>query len=257
MTINAYEAYRKTLTSMEEGSESAWWYLGTTIASPQDHVDIVVNYVETVMIYGSQSLDGGGYRVPWWEIGLFRDVMTGELPTVWTNPLTGAPVKAARQFEEGPSGYTIRPTADGGVELVDAVQAFAQMESVNIDVREIGSKVRITQTERKIRSFPDPEGRIPDISEGKAVRSKTVLQWFAEKADLESGAPSVAASGAYSFELAAPAWLGFGDMPVGFAVRGIMHKTAMHEQLNSDGWRDLKLLYPQCFEGDEIRPRWK
>ncbi|WP_404479981.1 hypothetical protein [Novosphingobium sp. BL-52-GroH] len=258
--MNALDIYRRTLCSAEDGSESAWWYLGTTIATPQDHLDVIVNHVETVMVYGARSLDpadpAAGFRVPWWEIGLFRDAMTGELPQRWTNPLTGATVDAARQFEEGPSGYSIRPAADGGIEMCDAVQAFAQLKSSSLVVTDLGEKVCITQTERKLRSFPDPEGRIPDISEGKAVESKTVLQWLADKADLEGDAPSVAASGMYSFELAAPAWLGFGDMPVRFAVRGLMHKTPMQDQLNPKGWDDLRGLYPQYFEGDQIRPRW-
>lgn len=255
--VDALTAYRKTLTSMEEGSESAWWYLGTTIASAEGHPDIIVNHVETVMIYGARSLPGGAYRVPWWEIGIFRDAITGELPDVWTNPITGARVEAARQFEEGPSGFSLRLDNDGGIEMFDAVQAFASLESATLEVRTIGTKTCITQTEVKTRSFPDPEGRIPDISEGKAVRSKTVLQWLADTADIESDAASVSASGMYSFEIAAPAWLGFGDMPVGFAVRGIMHKAAMQEKLNPRGWEDLKLLYPQYFDGDEICPRWK
>lgn len=253
---NAFEAYRKTLTSMEDGSQSAWWYLGTTIAKVEGHPDIVVNHVETVMVYGSNSLIGGGYRVPWWEIGLFRDAMSGELPQVWTNPITGAAIKAARQFEEGPSGFSVRPSTDGGLEMFDAVQAFASLESANIGLREIGDKICITQTETKLRSFPGPDGRIPDIEEGNAVRSKTVLQWLADKADLASGAPSVPASGMYSFEIAAPAWLGFGDIPVTFGVHGIMHKAPMHKPLNPRGWEDLKLLYPDCFDGDCIVPRW-
>jgi hypothetical protein len=256
-----FDAYRKTLTSMEDGSESAWWYLGTTIASPEGHPDIIVNHVETVMVYGAQTLDAAdpaaGYRVPWWEIGLFRDAITGELPTQWSNPVTGLQVDAARQFEEGPSGFSIRPTATGAIEMFDAVQAFASLESATLEARDVGAKLCITQTEVKTRSFPGPDGRIPDISEGKAVRSKTVLQWLADKADLDSGMPSVPASGMYSFEIGAPAWLGFGDMPVKFAVRGIMHKVPMQERLNPRGWDDLKLLYPQYFEGDEIRPRWK
>lgn len=258
--IDAYAAYRKTLTSMEEGSESAWWYLGTTIASVEGHPDIIVNHVETVMVYGAQAIDAAdpaaGYRVPWWEIGLFRDAITGELPTKWTNPITGASVDAARQFEEGPSGFSIRPGANGGIEMFDAVQAFASLESAVLDISEIGSKVCITQTETKTRSFPGPDGRIPDISEGKAVRSKTVLQWLANREDIESDALSVPASGMYSFEIAAPVWLGFGEMPVTFAVRGIMHKAPMQQQLNPRGWADLQRLYPQYFEGGQIRPRW-
>ena len=254
--IDALDAYRRILTSRDENSESAWWYLGTTIAIPEGYEPIVVNHVETVMIYGARSLPGGGYRVPWWEIGLFRDAITGELPTTWHNPLTGAAVTAARMFEEGPSGFSVRAGASGGLELFDAVQAFAALESAAIDVRETGTKLCITQTEHKTRSFPDPNGRIPDVSEGKAVRSRTVLQFLADTADLAGDAASVPATGMYSFELAVPAWLGFGDIPAKFAVRGLMVKAAMHEPLNPRGWADLKALYPQYFDGDQIRPRW-
>lgn len=251
---DALTAYRKMLTSLEDGSESAWWYLGTSIAAADGHPDIVVNHVETVMVYGARTLPGGGYRVPWWEIGLFRDAVTGELPTRWINPLTGAEIAPARQFEEGPSGYSVRPSGDG-LEMVDAVQAFAELDSATIELRRVGSKLCITQTEHKTRSFPQPDGRIPDVSEGKAVRSRTILQFFAETADIESAAPSVPASGMYSFELAAPAWLGFGAMPVRFAVKGLMHKAAMQQPLNPRGWADLRLLFPQHFENGEIRPR--
>lgn len=253
--IDALDAYRRMLTSAEDGSESAWWYLGTTIAKAEGFEPIIVNHVETVMIYGAKTLSPDSFRVPWWEIGLFRDAITGELPNQWDNPVTGAVIKPARQFEEGPSGYSLRRNANG-IEIFDAVQAFAVLDSAEIDVTEHGGKVRITQTERKTRSFPGPDGRIPDVSEGKAVRSKTVLQFLAGKADLESGTASVPSSGMYSFELAAPEWLGFGDMPVEFAVRGLMHKAPMQEPLNPRGWADLQTLYPQYFEHGQIRPHW-
>lgn len=251
----ALDAYRRMLTSMEDGSESAWWYLGTTVASVDGHPDIVVSHVETVMVYGAQTLPGGGYRVPWWEIGLFRDAITGELPETWVNPLTGAKVAAARQFEEGPSGFSLRPKGDG-LEIFDAVQAFAALDKASIELTDVGDKLCITQTEEKTRSFPGPDGRIPDVSEGKAVRSKTVLQFLADKTDLASGAPSVSSSGLYSFDIAAPEYLGFGDMPVRFGVKGLMVKAAMQEPLNPRGWADLQALYPQYFEHGQIRPRW-
>lgn len=255
--IDPLDAYRRTLASAEDGAETPWWYLGTSIVEPEELEPIIVNHVETVMIYGSQSLDDGAFRVPWWEIGLFRDAITGEIPNDWTNPLTGQTMPAARVFEEGPSGYSLRRTGDGGIEMFDAVQAFAEMESSSIEVREAGDRVRITQTEHKLRSFPDPEGRIPDISEGKAVRSRTVLQFFASRAELETAAPSVAATGMYSFELATPGFLGFGDLPSRFAVRGLMHKALGTEPLNPRGWADLQALFPHYFVAGEIRPRWR
>lgn len=254
--MDALDIYRRMLTSREDGSESCWWYLGTTIVSPGGLADIVVNHVETVMVYGAQPLEGAAYRVPWWEIGVFRDAITGELPTRWTNPVTGVEIVPPRQFEEGPSGFSVRGDGQGGIQMFDAVQAFAALESASIEVSEVGHRICVTQTEQKIRSFPDPEGRIPDVSEGKAVRSRTVLQFFAEAADLASEAPSVASTGVYRFELAAPAWLGFGDMPAILCVRGLMHKAPMQEPLNPRGWRDLQALYPQYFEQGALRPRW-
>jgi hypothetical protein len=246
-------AYRRMLTSADDGSKTAWWYLGTTIARPEGFEPIVVNHVETVMIYGATTLNADGYRVPWWEIGLFRDAATGEVATTWTNPLTGADLPAAPSFEEGPSAYTVRRAGEG-LAIVDAVQAHAALDSATLELRPVGDKLCVTQTELKTRSFPGPDGRIPDLAEGQAVRSRTVLQFLADRADLAGGASSVPASGFYSFELAAPAWLGFGDRLVDFAVRGLMRKAALYPPLNPRGWADLQTLFPRHFADGRLTP---
>lgn len=255
MTLDPYDVYRRTLTSREDG-ESAWWYLGTSTIELDGSPEIVLNHVETVMIYGSQTLDADSYRVPWWEIGLFRDAITGEIPTVWVNPVTGSTIEPAQMFEEGPSGFSIGRGGSGGITMFDAVQAFAALESCEITVAERGSRVVVTQVERKTRSFPGKDG-IPDLSAGEGSRSKTVLQWFADRAELDSGAPSVAATGMYSLEIATPAWLGFGGAPTKFMVKGLMVKAALKPPLNPRGWADLQQLYPQYFVDGRIRPRWE
>ena len=107
MTLDALDIYRRTLTSAEE-SDSAWWYLGTSTAEAESHPEIIVSHVETVMIYRARTLSDTSYRVPWWEIGVFRDAITGELPESWINPVTGASAEAALKFEEGPSGFSLR-----------------------------------------------------------------------------------------------------------------------------------------------------
>lgn len=255
MTLDPLDIYRRTLTSAEE-SDSVWWYLGTSTAEVEGHPEIIVSHVETVMIYRSRTLAGGGYRVPWWEIGVFRDAITGEVPTTWTNPVTGATVDAAQRFEEGPSGFSIRADGKGGVEMFDAVQAFAQLESVEITIADVEERVMVTQVERKLRSFPGKDG-IPDLAAGEGSRSRTVLQWLADRKELESGAPSVAATGMYSLEIAAPPWLGFGEVAAKFMVKGLMVKTPLMPPLNPRGWQDLQLVYPQYFEDGQIRPRWE
>lgn len=254
MTLDAFDTYRRTLTSREE-TTSAWWYLGTSTVEVEGYPEIIVSHVETVMIYGAQTLGEASYRVPWWEIGVFRDAITGEVPTSWINPVTGVEIEPAQKFEEGPSGFSIRHGAGGGIEMFDAVQAFASLESCEISVAEIGARVVVTQVERKTRSFPGKDG-IPDLSAGEGSRSRTVLQWFADAAELASGAPSVHATGMYSLELATPAWLGFGDLPSRFMVKGLMVKAPLEPVLNPRGWSDLQKLYPQYFADGKIQPRW-
>ena len=255
MTISALDIYRKTLTSLDE-SDSAWWYLGTSTALVDGHPEIILSHVETVMIYRARTLDVDSYRVPWWEIGVFRDAITGKVPTEWINPITGVAVEPAQKFEEGPSGFSLRSTAAGGIEMFDAVQAFAALESAEITVADAGSRVMVTQTETKTRSFPGKDG-IPDLSAGEGSRSRTVLQWMADRDDVHSDSRSVHATGMYSLEIAAPPWLGFGDRPAKFMVKGLMVKAAMQEQLNPRGWADLKRVYPHYFIGDLIQPRWE
>ena len=252
----ALDAYHRTLTSVS-GEPTVWWYLGTTTFAGEGHSEIVVNHVETVMIYRSEPLANGGFRVPWWEIGLFRDAITGEIASDWTNPLTGETFAAGRTFEEGPSGYTIQPGGNdtGGIELVDAVQAFAKMDHASVTMTEADGRVCLTQREEKLRSFPQAGG-IPDLDAGLSSRSKTVLQWYASAADLAGTAPSVPATGFYSFEIGAPPWLGMGERKGVFSVKGLMVKADLAAPLNPRGWAQLKELFPQYFEGDEIKPRW-
>ncbi len=255
MTLTALDIYRRTLTTAEE-DDSVWWYLGTSTVEAEGHPEIIVSHVETVMIYRARTLGEASYRVPWWEIGVFRDAITGELPETWTNPVTGVVVEAAVRFEEGPSGFSLRDNGRGGIEMFDAVQAFAALESADIAISQVGSRVMVTQTEIKTRSFPGKDG-IPDLAAGEGSRSRTVLQWLADRAELESGAPSVHATGMYSLEIAAPPWLGFGDTPVKFMVKGLMVKAPLEPVLNPRGWSDLQKVYPQYFQAGQICPRWE
>jgi len=255
MTLTALDIYRRTLTSAEE-TDSAWWYLGTSTAQVEGHPEIIVSHVETVMIYRAQTLSTSSYRVPWWEIGVFRDAITGEVPDTWINPVTGIAAEAAQKFEEGPSGFSLRDNGSGGIEMFDAVQAFAALESAEITISDLGDRVMVTQVETKTRSFPGKDG-IPDLTAGEGSRSRTVLQWLANRDDLESGAPSVHATGMYSLEIAAPPWLGFGSTPVKFMVKGLMVKAALQPPLNPRGWDDLQRQFPSYFQGGEIRPRWE
>ena len=252
--LDPLDVYRRTLTSRDT-EPTAWWYLGTTTFVTDGHPEIVVNHVETIMLYKAEADGDDAFRVPWWEIGLFRDAINGELAQGWTNPLTGQTLAGARKFEEGPSGYTIRRTGDG-IALTDAIQAFAKLESSSITLEQADGRVSVTQVEEKVRSFPEGDG-IPDLDRGQGTRSRTVLQWFADAADLESDMPTVPATGLYSFTIGAPAWLGMEGRTGVFAVKGLMQKAPLLPPLNPRSWSDLKLLFPEYFDGDTILPRWR
>ena len=252
--MNPLDLYRRTLTSLEP-EPTAWWYLGTTTFATEGVPEIIVNHVETVMLYRAEPESDDAFRVPWWEIGLFRDAITGEIARDWTNPLSGVTHAAGRTFEEGPSGYTIRRRGDG-IALTDAVQAFARLDKAELTVTEQDGRVCIKQVEEKVRSFPGKDG-IPDLDQGQGSRSRTVLQWFADSADLAGTAPSVPSTGLYSFTIGAPPWLGMDGRPGVFSVKGLMHKAPLEKPLNPRGWADLKLLFPHYFDGDTILPRWR
>ena len=251
--MDALDIYRRTLTSRDD-APTAWWYLGTTTFQTEGHPEIVVNHVETVMLYRAEPQGEDAFRVPWWEIGVFRDAITGEVARDWTNPLTGATMPAGRTFEEGPSGYTIRRSGDG-VALVDAVQAFARLDKAEVTVAEAGGRVSVTQVEEKLRSFPGRDG-IPDLDAGQGTRSRTVLQWFADADDLAGDSASVPSTGLSRFTIGAPPWLGMEGRAGTFAVKGLMHKAPLEAPLNPRGWADLKALFPHYFDGDTILPRW-
>lgn len=252
--MTAFDTYRRTLTSRDD-TDTAWWYLGTSTVEVDGSPEIIVNHVETVMIYRAATLGPASYRVPWWEIGVFRDAITGEVPTAWVNPVTGGAIEPARVFEEGPSGFSVRAAGDDGVEIFDAVQAFAALESAEVTVRDAGDRVVVTQIERKTRSFPGKDG-LRDLSAGGGSKAFTILQWFADRDALAGDAPSVPATGMYSLAIDTPAWLGFGDRPSRFMVKGLMVKADLAPPLNPRGWADLQRLFPHYFENGAIRPRW-
>ena len=134
------------------------------------------------------------------------------------------------------------------------MQAHAKVESVEVAFSEKTGRFLIEQTERKIRGFPLPDGSMPALDSPHVSRAHTTLRTFAAIGDLSQN--SVESSGSYEFELAPPAWMGFGDMPGRSITRGIMTKAAMDEKLNPLAWDRMQKLFPDCFDGKKVKPRW-
>lgn len=253
-TTDFLDLYRRTFYTAEDG-DCAWWYLGTTMAEvPGQHV-LPVMQAETVMVYRSETLSDDSFRVHWWEIGYFRDPVTGEIASSWRNPLTGIEATPPRGFEEGPCHYDVH-RAEQGVRL-ELVQPHAVVLGVAAVLSHSHGQCHIAQTERKARGYPSADGSLPDPTSTGAAQATTILSVHASQADLASGAAWVPGSGEYSFELTMlPPWMGFGALQGKATTYGRMHKARVNEPLNPLAWQRLKAVYPQHFNGDRITPVW-
>ena len=249
--LNALDVYRRMFATAEDGL-AAWWYFGTSFVDIDSYPTLPVLHIETLMIYNTTTLSPDAFRMDWWEIGYMRDPTTGEVARRWLNPITGAVVPAPDRFEEGPSHFIIERSGTGL--QVTLVQAHARIESVVVTVTERDGRACIEQTERKVRGFPLPDGSMPSLDSDHVSRARTKLSLFSSLADV--GKNSAPSSGAYEFELAPPPWMGLGDRPGRSITRGIMVKADMNQQLNPLAWQRMKSLFPDCFDGDQVRPRW-
>ena len=250
--FDALAAYRRMFATATDGV-AAWWYFGTAFAEIPGYLSLPVIQAETLMIYKTTTLSADAFRMDWWEIGYMRDLATGEIARAWTNPLTGATVAAPQKFEEGPAHFLI--ARDGAGLKLELTQAHARIERVDVVFSEADGRVLLEQTERKVRGFPLPDGSMPSLDSADVSAARTTLSIQAARADLVN--PSAPCSGAYDFELRKPpGWMGFGDRPGTAMTRGAMVKAGLNEQINPIAWRRLQQLFPDCFDGDEVRPRW-
>lgn len=113
-----------------------WWYFGIMIFVVEGYFEIIVNYVEMVMFYCVEFLDGDVFWVLWWEIGLFCDVIIGEIVSDWINLLIGVVLGVVWMFEEGLLGYIICLNGSGVV-FIDVVQVFVWFDKVDVIVIEL------------------------------------------------------------------------------------------------------------------------
>lgn len=259
MPLQAYQDYRKLFTSTRD-EDVAWWYFGQVYLQLPGRPEQAVVQAETIMLYRTKTLAENSCAIKWWEIGYFRDPVTGEIIDEWLNPVTGRTVKAPRSFEEGPATYTITAT-DTGVD-VTLVQHAAKVVRLAVTLEEQDGMFRIDQEEVKRRGFPLPDGTLPDPDSIDAAPARTVLTMYGSRADLDDAAQvAPAGKGAYTFELATPpGWLGLDAATAdgGKAiVRGTMIKAAADAILNPIAWQRFKQIFPNRFDGDVIKPVWE
>jgi hypothetical protein len=251
--LSPLQIYRRMFATPADGL-AAYWYFGTMSVQVEDLPVLPVITAETLMVYKARSVSETELVMDWWEIGVMRDPVTGEIAREWVNPITGAVIKTPRKFEEGPAGFTVRQV--GHALEIELVQAHAKIIGVDTTITESGGRIFLNQVERKYRGFPRPDGSFPEPGEVGSFEARTQLSIWADKAEIEASDYPFS-SGCYDFELGLPPWMGFGDRQGRCLTRGIMRKAAMNDPLNPIAWARLKAEYPERFEGDEVRPVWR
>jgi hypothetical protein len=248
--LTALQTYRKIFASAAD-EEVCWWYFGFMYAELPGWPQLPVMQTATIMVYRTETVSDQEVKIRYREIGYFRDPITGAMPEVWVNPVTGTTVDAARSFREGPSCYTVRQTG-AGVEL-SLEQAHAHVTGLDAAITSHGERIMLTQNEYKARGFPGPDGRMSAATSN----GHTTLSFFANARDIRSNLPSVAATGTYRFTLdKLPIWLGFGDAGGQATVVGLIRKAAPTERVSPHCWGVMRELFPDFFHGDAVRPAW-
>jgi len=251
-SLSALDIYRRMFAAPGDGL-AAYWYFGTMSVQVEDYPMIPVITAETIMVYKTTTLSPDSFTLDWWEIGVMRDPVTGEIAESWTNPITGAVIPSPRKFEEGPATFTVTAAGDGL--KMELVQAHAKVIGVDVEIRERDGRIFLNQIEQKYRGFPRPDGTFPEPGELGSVKARTQLSVWASREELETSAYPFS-SGAYEFELDLPPWMGFGDRQGTCITRGIMRKADMNAVTNPIAWSRLEQEFPERFDNGEVRPAW-
>ncbi|WP_428149687.1 hypothetical protein [Brevundimonas sp.] len=245
-------AYRTMFGTARDGV-AAYWYFGTAFVEIEGFPVTPAIQAETLMVYKTTTLSPDAFRMDWWEIGYMRDIATGEISKSWVNPITGAVRTSPQKFEEGPAHFLIQRDGDGL--KLELEQAHARIDRVDVVFTEEDGRILLTQTERKTRGFPLPDGTMVGPDHPDASAAVTTLSIISSRPDLASD--SAPGSGAYDFVLQKlPSWMGFGDRKGTLLTRGAMVKAEMNHALNPIAWQRLKDLFPECFDGDVVLPKW-
>ena len=234
--LDPFATYCRMFASTTDGAECAWWFMG---ALPMQVEGIgPVDYVqeETIRMFRVAVPAPGQLDILWREVGVFRDIVTGEVPNGWFNPVKGAVQPQNGVLKGGPSHTRVRKAGDGVELSVDMKNTSASQ--LTLDGSIAGDRVCLTHVEDKSRA--GARGAPP-------VLLRTVFKLYASLAELRGSAPSVAASGFYGVRN-----LGTGQV----FVNGLTYKGRMDEQVNPLAWARIKAKEPGFFDGERLAPKW-
>ncbi len=236
--LDPLAVYIRMFASMARGAECAWWFMGALPRDVPDVGPVDVIQEETVRVHRTARVTADRVDFQWKEVGVFRDIVTGENPPRRFDPVTGTSTPGATLLGGGADAARIAVERAGDGLAVRMDIAGNQPGNVRIGATIEGNRVCLTHLEDKTRA--NPKG-------GMAPTNTTSFKIYANLSDLQGTAPSVAATGFY----------GVRNRDTGKVfVNGLMHKAAPDDRVNPIAWSRIKAAFPAFFDGERLAPDW-
>jgi hypothetical protein len=231
--LDPLDTYIRMFASKTTGEEVAWWFMGAIPLVDEQIGEIPTYQEETVRIHRTDANNA----FSWTEAGVFREIVTGEVPTTGFDPASGKTSEHGSVLAGKGMTATVTATKDGdGLKVVTNIPGQTFL-STTVDAKIEGDRVCLTHIEEKGR--PNAQGQLNP--------NRVVFKIYASLADLKGKAPNVKASGYYGVR-------NVNTKKVG--VNGLMHKAAMNEKVNPIAWDRIKKHHPTFITGDRFTPTW-
>jgi hypothetical protein len=232
--LDPLETYVRMFCSTTVGAQWCWWFTGALPADVAEIGAVDTLQEETVRVLRTDACGPGEAVLRWREVGVFRDIVSGEVPTAAYDPARGATQRPLAPLKGGPARVTVRTSAEG-LSVVPEIPGNA-VGAVSVDARIDGDRVCLTHVEDKTR-----------IGGQAAATNRTVFKLYASLAELQSRRPAVAAEGFY----------GVRNLATGKVfVNGRTVKAPLDRKVNPIAWARLKAAHPTFFRDDVIAPPW-
>lgn len=236
--LDPFEVYLKMFASTARGAECCWWFMGALPRDVDDVGPVATIQEETVRIHRTEVIGPGQTDFRWREVGVFRDIMTGEVPDSRFDPVTGTSQPGGSLLGGGPSvRVSVRKAGEGLTVRLEI--PGSKVGDITVGAKIEGNRVCLTHLEDKTRV--QGGGPPPPVN-------RTAFKIYANLSDLKGGAPWVQAHGFY----------GVKNRDTGkIFVNGLMRKATLDEKVNLIAWNRLKTAHPTFFNGDRFGPRWE
>jgi len=234
--LRPLDVYAQMFAAKTDGAECCWWFMGALPIDVEDVGIVETVQEETLRLHRVEVEGPDKLHIRWKEAGVFRDIITGEVPSELVSPITGKVERRLGALGGSTARFTIE---ESGANTLNVTQELtsAEVGPITVDGQINGARICLTHVEIKTRNMGGTTPRT----------MRTVFKIYADVDEVKSGKPSVDAIGFYGVRN-----VGTGDV----FVNGYMAKAEPDEKLNPIAWERIKAARPEYFDGDRFRPRW-